>query len=222
MAIQSHVPESFGASPHSDIREQPGSFYDQWLIPSGEALGNIRRVVVLVTSAQLNDRALLDKLRSSMLPGATELLFLGLKDNLHGSTDSARYLNRLVSGARTFSVAYWQLLPGNSWSEAVQKVARTGDMVVCSDMHHGAAAEIAALKLPVLLLSGVRSSLSERIRRAARQLALEAAPLLLIAGFFWLQVIITNQTSGFQTTVLTVMSVIFEFGLLFVWSLLLS
>lgn len=45
-------------------------------------------------------------------------------------------------------------------------------------------------------------------------------PLGIVAGFFWLQVRIDQNMTGIASTLVTLMSVVFEFGAIIVWSIL--
>jgi hypothetical protein len=51
------------------------------------------------------------------------------------------------------------------------------------------------------------------------RIVFEITPLLIIAGFFWLQFQIGARTEGILNSVLTAMTVVVEIGLIFVWSL---
>lgn len=44
-------------------------------------------------------------------------------------------------------------------------------------------------------------------------------PLAVVGGFFWFQVQIDAQNTGLLHTLVTIMSVVVELGVIFVWSL---
>jgi hypothetical protein len=81
-------------------------------------------------------------------------------------------------------------------------------------------------QVPVLPvpLQRVRVALDQAARQAIRGIAwliYNLIPLGVIAGFFWLQVQIDGRvTEHFVSKLLIIMSVLFELGVIVVWSLL--
>lgn len=223
MAVQSHLPAAADTAHPSSQAQSSGHSGDQWIIPTGKSLTHIRRVVVLVPGEEIYEEKMLDKILENIPAGAREIVFVGANNNPAVAPAKHRRLGRLASRTRSHIVAYEHLLPGTDWVDIAHKIVRHDDLIViCDETSKGIERKLAVLNLPVLVVTGLRPSFVRRLWLAARRVAFEATPFLIIVGFFWLQVQITGQTQGITTTLLTAMSVLFEIGLILVWSLFMS
>jgi hypothetical protein len=223
MAVQSHVPAAVepGQQTFPVINNKRPE--DLWLIPIGTSLQAVRRVLVLVPDKALDETKLLVKIRSNIPGNAAEMIFLGMTNGQPATLARYRRLGSLVAKARSYIVAYERLLPGGDWAEVVRKVSRPDDLImVCIVDSRGVEQTLASLGLPVFAMTGLRPPLVRRLLGALARVVYEIVPFLIMGGFFWLQVQTANQTHGITTTILTILSVLVEIGLLYIWSLFLS
>jgi apolipoprotein N-acyltransferase len=74
------------------------------------------------------------------------------------------------------------------------------------------------LGTPVYLLSGYCEPEASQLARLGRQLLFWIGALVIGAGFFWIQVNVQRLTQDWMQTVVLVLTVLIEFGLLAAWS----
>lgn len=72
---------------------------------------------------------------------------------------------------------------------------------------------------PTHRLSGAQIPLLTRLAHKLGRLMFNLFPLAVVGGFFWFQVQIDAQNTGLLHTLVTIMSVVVELGVIFVWSL---
>jgi hypothetical protein len=158
------------------------------------------------------------------VPPFVEVLFVGLGRSTPGSRTERR-LAKLTSKAQDLPVVKRrQVVAASSWLKAVQLVARPGDLIVCHPkLRAGELAEELAemTPFPVYLLASGRPTLAGRLTRRLGRLAFDLFPLAVAAAFFWLQLRIDAQTTGLVNTLAILLTVVVEFGLIFLWSLFL-
>ena len=195
----------------------------EWQLPQDARGAGCTRLVVLVPDEEIDTSKLLRELADLAVPPVVEILFVGLG---HGLSLNGLYqrLNLLVSEARTHTttVIRKQVVESSSWIKAAQIVARPGDLFVCHiEQRAGRVGqELEEITpFPVHLLSNLRLTVAVRVQRAVTRLVFELLPLVISVSFFWLQAQIDNQLSGLISTLVIILTVLAEIGLVFVWSL---
>lgn len=195
---------------------------DQWLIPDGTSIDSFRRLVVLTPADLVDSQTLVDKAVKIALPHKAQVVFVALNVNRVKNESTHRRLGLMAATARSSVVSYTQMLPAAGWMDALAKIGSPGDIIV---MPAGMAAELgtglAALRLPACLLGNLYPSLGVRILRGVGRRLYEIMPLIIIGGFLWMQIQVSDQTTGTAKMVLTALTVATELGLLIVWSLFL-
>lgn len=113
---------------------------------------------------------------------------------------------------------------GANWVNAVKRAYRTGDMIVCfaeqrAGLFHRPLSQVleSDLSLPVYILSNPRSQSASRSNWLAR-LMLWGGSFGIIAGFFWLQVRISQLPQDTAQTVLMALSAGVEAWMIWVWN----
>ncbi len=186
---------------------------------SGAASG---RAIVLIPNTDIDSESLRQALNHLGVSYATEIVLLG-SDNRRDRSRSGK-LYRLAFLLRTSGtpVTCQMMMPDETWVSAVRRIARTGDLVVCHAEYQGhklsqvLSSEAGA---PVYVLSGLYPTLPQRGVRLIGRAVFEVIPLVIIVGTFWLQVQLSEQTTGVVNTIALILSVLFEMGLILIWSL---
>jgi hypothetical protein len=108
----------------------------------------------------------------------------------------------------------------------VRKFSAPSDLIVCHREQHVRrwgrrqaldAVLAARLRVPVLTLEGFSAAEQTRLSDTVRTLLFWLGAVLLLAGFFWVQVGIQQQARGLSQDFLVVLSITVEFVLLAVW-----
>lgn len=195
----------------------------EWRLPEEATGSGCTRLIVLVPDGEIDSRKLIQELADMAAPPVAEIVFVGLgQGTSHSGT--RRRLDGLVSEARQHIavVIRKQVVEASSWIKAAQIAARPGDLIVChTDQRAGRLGQELeeTTPFPVHQLEGLRPTLAARLLRGLGRLCFEVLPLVIVAAFFWLQVQIDTQVSGLAGTLVIVLTVLAEIGLIFVWSL---
>jgi hypothetical protein len=179
------------------------------------------RLVVLVPGGMIDCGRLVQKLSGLITPSVSEMLFVGLGHRW--TTSPAQRLVELASLAQELPIPQSQrIIDVSSWADAVQIVARPGDLIVCqadrgTDCLVEEISQVTAS--PVHFLTGLQPPLWIRLVHKLTRLMFNLFPFMVIAAFFCLQVQIDAQTTGLPHTLVIIATVVVELGVIFVWSL---
>jgi hypothetical protein len=189
---------------------------------TGTPGGAYTRLVVLVPDGVIDYGRLVHELSMLITPSVSEMVLVGL-----GQRRSTSPVSRRLAGLA--SITQDLLVPQSkkvfdvsSWAEAVQMVAQPGDLIVCRADRRGdrLVEELSQVTAsPVHLLPGLQLPLQTRLAGALKSLVFNLFPFIVIAAFFWLQVQIDAQNTGLIRTLILIMTVLVELGVIFVWSL---
>lgn len=226
MATQTHskTTPAVRSSSGEQRRSVVGAHQTDTSLPSSASLSNeaYTRLVVLVSDGMLDANKLTQQLSRLITPSVSEMILVGLGKNRPGSHASRR-LNELVSIMQDLPILQSkQVIDAEGWAEAVQKVVQPGDLVVCQ-ADPGAKHLVDELSQitasPVHLLTGLQPPIQSRLARMLNRLLFNLFPFVVVAAFFWLQVQIDAQNTGTLHSLVIIMSVLLELGVIFVWSL---
>jgi hypothetical protein len=180
------------------------------------------RLIVLVPDGRINEDSLIAALADLAVPPVGEIRFVGLTCDTPDRRVAIQ-LESLEQKAQRLPVAVCkQLIDVGSWLKAVQVIAQPGDQIVCQiEQRTGSLGEELreTTSFPVHMLDGLRPTILSHIRRALGRLAFEIFPLVVVAGFFWLQVNLEAQLDGLLSNLAISLTILAELGLIFLWSL---
>lgn len=203
------------------------------LIPANKPLPPARRLVVLVPNADVNEVELAHRIWSLASPRGLEVLFLSLIGEPHEEPQARRRLATLAAVTRDdWTQIETQLEFSRNWLLTVENLRRRGDLIVCQAEQRIpkwglgrqplAQAIVSQLNLPTYVLSGFYPKLPAAQPNRIMSVILGALALLILVGFFALQVQIDRETQAGLSLVLLSLSVCAEFGLFLVWRQLLN
>ncbi len=183
------------------------------------------RVIVLVPGQATDDAVLEGTLARLASSEDQAVVFLGLCDTHEEEAQLRRRLNRLTGETRSRVPRQYRILRGMSWSGAMDAVRQEGDIFVfpyrdlpwVPPPSTGTAPGF-AWNPSTRFLQAARPALQRSVVGLAGLLLDWAAPLLIVVGFFFLQVRVLDQVStGSGHTLLLILSVMVEIGLLWRW-----
>ena len=191
------------------------------------------RLLVLVPDLDVDEVDLAQRVWSLAEPRGLPVFYLGISAEPFRESLVRRRLATLAAITRDSRIQVdTRYLRAHNWLEAIQATCRAGDLIVSpperaltlqsNGYRSGRKALSAVVGAPVHLLPD--SLFDTRPDRCPRRKRLVFWPvsLAILAGFFWLQVLIEQATSGsFQIMLLSV-SVLAEGGLLLLWHTLTS
>jgi hypothetical protein len=206
---------------------RPTPLLNKLLLPQSESLAPIRRLVVLVPDAEVDEnrlaRAVWALARQRQLP----VLFLGMCYTPSAEFVVRRRLVNLAALTRDREVLVETKFKfDQDWLRVIREFWRAGDLLVChaelSAPAWGLGRQplsqrlVSTLQAPVYLLHGFYPNLSQRRPDKNTSRVLLASFLTLIV-FFGIQVWVDQQTTGWLNTFLLSGLVFIELGLVWFW-----
>jgi hypothetical protein len=187
-----------------------------------------RRLVVLVPAELLSETSLAARVYAAARERGLDVLFLGLAPQPEAEPALRRRLALLAACTRDDPIvkARYRLVIGGGWLSALEHTLQPGDLVVChreQRLQRLWRATVlgdvlaARLRVPVVVLDGFSAPEARPLGEAARTVLFWLGALLVLAGFFWVQVDIQQQVQDWARTVLLIGSVAVEFLLLAAW-----
>jgi hypothetical protein len=182
------------------------------------------RLIVLIPEISIDVNHLRHAMTQLNADRSHELVLLG-SDSRGGVSGHSKFIRLAIDlRAQGWRVTSHLLNREENWTSAVRRIAEAGDLIACHAEYEGERLrrEISSDPgLSVCVLSGVYPTRTQRWLRWVARAIFEIIPLAIIIGTFWFQVQISSHTSGAVNTIAIMISLIFEFGLIFVWSLFL-
>lgn len=180
------------------------------------------RLIVLVPNDRINENGLSEALTALTTDSVSEIRFIGLGSDKPNSRLALK-LEDLLAKTNTLPVpVFMQIVNEKSWFNAVQLVARSGDQIVClARLNTGSLVEELRenMSFPVHIIKDTHPTLPSRIGHILGRVIFEIFPLIVVAGFFWLQIRLEVQLEGVINTIAMILTVLVELGLIFIWSL---
>lgn len=201
------------------------------LIPADRPLPLANRLLVLIPDQDTDETELARRVWELASPRHLAVLYLCLTNDALTEARARRRLATLAAVTRDDWVnVQTRLVTGGDWGKGVRGLWRPGDLVVCHaeqmipDGFIGmwskplGQALVATLNAPVYLLAGFYEALPASTPRRLSQVLSWSIPLLILIGFFMIQVQIEQQVTGWLRTTLLSASVALEFGLVGLWN----
>jgi len=203
--------------------------FGQLLLPTDQPLPPARRLVVLAPETLTDESTLVQRIWALAHARGLAVLYLGLVPRAQAEPAMRRRLALLAAQTRDNNgvKADFGLTVGGGWLARIRSVWQPGDVVVCHTAQQVRAglslrplglALSEALAAPVYVLNGLCAPEAAEWARAARGLLFWAGALVVVGAFLWLQASIQRLAEGWATSLLLVLSVMAEFGLLAAWN----
>ncbi len=222
-------------SAHASTRAEalPPSAVGRLLIPANKPLPPAKRLVVLVPNVDVNEVELAHRIWSLASPRGLEVLFFSLIGDTQEEPQARRRLATLAAVTRDdWTHIETQLELGSHWLHSVENLRQRGDLIVCHaeqkipkwgiGRQSLAQALVSQLTLPTCVLSGFYPELPASPPNRLVRLFVGALAMLILAGFFALQVQIDRETTGWTSILLLSLTVCAELGLFLAWQRLLN
>jgi hypothetical protein len=187
------------------------------------------RLVIPVLEADIDISLLAQHIYRLAASMRSDVLLIGISPDHLEEPSKRRQLVTLAAAIqdRRFSTET-MVLGGVSWMKKMEAILRPGDMIVIqakeeiSTGSRSISQELTSrLQAPVYILSGLHPPRYKRSELLS-QFILWLGAISIMAGFFWIQVRIDQLPKDWAHTTLLCVSVIIEFGLLWLWNSLFS
>jgi len=188
-----------------------------------------QRHIVLIPQQEIDDNGLARQLWNHIMPCEAIVIYLGLCSDISTEYRLRRRLATLAAITRDNNILVeTRLEVGNDWLKAIKNIWQPGDLIIChaeqtNGIRHRPLSEVllSTLGAPVCILEGFYSP-SRSIAIKTRGLLSWSCSILIIGVFFWLQVAFDRLANDWAQTVLLVISIAVEFGLIWVINCLFS
>jgi hypothetical protein len=199
------------------------------VLPAGSPLPPAKRLVVLVPGGLADETALAQHIWALVQARGLPVLFLGRAQRLEDEPSMRRRLALLAALTRDTDrvSADIRLSVSDDWIALIRSVGRPGDLVVCHAEQQAPwlsfgrpIGQVLAegLGTPVYLLRGYCAPETGKLTGLGRQMLFWAGALAMVAAFFWAQVNVQRLTQDWMQTVVLILTVLVEFGLLAAWN----
>lgn len=190
---------------------------------------SVRRLVILIPDADTEETELAREIWAMAVRRELVVLLLGICSDVTGEARSRRRLATIASLARDKQVQVeMKLYPGDDWVQAVRKVHRYSDLVICQAEQQVALWGVqrqplsqwltTQLNEPVAMLEGFYPHIPPDFVNPAWRLLATIIPFVIFLGFTALQVLIHQLAQGSGYVPLLAFSVIVEYGLIGLWN----
>jgi len=184
-----------------------------------------QRLIVMVSRPDWDDADFPRRVWELAAIHGSAVLLLGLFDQVAEAALLRRHLVTLAAAIQDDRISTsLRIEAGKDWVGRVRGILQPGDLVVCSadreaGSRHSPLSQLLAsdLQVPVHVFSTSWPE-SDGRRGLLRQAISWAGTLGIIAGLFWLQVVISQISGEATRAVLLTFSVLVEIGLILVWN----
>ena len=180
------------------------------------------RLIVLVPNADLDYAAATRRVWELAGKLEARILFIGLCKDAAEESSLRRQLvtmSAMVQDGRVYAEEGVEI--GKNWMDLIKRNYQTGDMIVCfaeqrTGLLHKPLSQILRLnlKIPVYILSGLYPQKSSLLLQVMAWSVL----IGIVISFFLLQVNIVQLQEDWLRNILLILSIIFEFRLIWVWN----
>lgn len=194
---------------------------DYLLLLDGQSWQGVRRLVVLVPAAQLDDHAYALRVWQMQTPQIHEVLFVGLAEDHASDSLMLRRMAELGSAVRgEHARIVSRLLYAQDWQTALGEVLQPADLVVCLEAHlaYGgrfhkvslAQVVVSLHAVPVYVIRGIELKRTIAWREPLRAALFWVAALAIIGLFMLIQIQIQINLQGWLAGCLEVVSIFCE------------
>jgi hypothetical protein len=212
----------------SPIAQPTDSSIGALALQADQPLPAARRLLVLVPNADVDELGFARRIWLMASPRRLAVIYLGINRNVQSESLARRRLINLAAITRDDGVSVaTQLEHDNDWIRSVQRHSAPGDLIVChmeqkfldQGLRRRSLAQtlVSALSVPVCVLSGFYPELPVERPDWLRKVLAWVPPLVTLAVFFILQVVIARATTAWVQTTMLCLSVVAEFGLIMAW-----
>ncbi len=199
------------------------------LIPEDQPLPPARRLLVLISDVNTDEAELAQRIWSLASPRGLEVLYLGLCRDSYQEPRARRRLASLAAMTRDdWARVETRLALGGDWVRAVQTAYRSGDLIVCHAEQSVSAwgfvrkplsrVILSAFNSAVFVLSGFYPEIPSDQPNLTAQILSWVIPVVIVAGFSWIQIRIEQLPKDWAHTALLSISVVVEYSLIGIWS----
>jgi hypothetical protein len=194
---------------------------DIFIAPPRLPLSPIRRLVVLMPEGSMDENALAQKIWRLASISSVQVVFLGLSPD-HECAPSIRRRLALLAAAMNQGAlrARGNVYVVQNWKSAVQKVLRSGDLLVCLDNHTIPYLVIGRKKLgesmastfgvPVYMLAGFPVGHSPTFVHRLQMVGVWSLSIAIMVGFTGLQIWLSKYIDSRLSPILLGLSIIAE------------
>ncbi len=203
------------------------------LLPVDEQVTSIQRILVLIPGGRIDPEPLVARVQR--LVGCTDLevLYVGIRLSPDQDWRASRQLaGLLIASVKAGLRVQTRLVANGEWLPILRGIVQPGDLILCHAEQSARQSKdpygtlgwwvASSLNVPVYVLSGMYMQALPYALSSALRLAFRIAPILIVGGFFWIQIQIDKLVTGLAHTLVLSLSVLIEFGLVFFWSYLLD
>ena len=213
----------------SDAAAESLSIGKPAVIPDGEPLPWARRLVVLVPVMEVDEARLAQRIWMLASANRSDVLYVTLVREPDDESRARRRLATLAALTRDEWISVeTRVQPARSWPRMVRPIVQRGDLLVCHAeqtvdtfgfRRRPLAPELAAaINAPVVVLSGMSLESPPHGSNRISRFIYGSVPYAIVAGFFEFQVQAARLTRGWMSTALICLSVLVEFGLIWIWT----
>ncbi len=208
--------------------KQPDSRGALLLVPEGVSLPPTRRLVVLVPELDLDETALARRIWSLAAPSKLAVLYLSLSRMTSEEMHARRRLATLAALTRDDGIQVSTALATEAdWLGALRPRQQNGDLMVCHAEQTASSwcgarplgkVLCQTLQAPVQLLEGFYAGDPAPAAQPRARFVFWGGSVAIVAGAFWLQVQMGTLVRSWPESVLLLLSVVAECGLIGLWS----
>ncbi len=194
------------------------------LLEESSGLRTVRRLVVLVPAADVDEVELARRIWELAAPSGLAVLFLGLCAQIAEEPAMQRRLVTLASLTRDARIPLETRIEfGRDWLRRIKPIHRPGDVIICHAeqttglRHRPLSRALESLGGPVWTLAGFYSSRDASPHGPLSGVVFWGVSMVILAAFFWLQVRMVRLDDDWAHNLLLYLSVLAESGLLWLW-----
>jgi hypothetical protein len=199
------------------------------LLPNDGGRQSAHRLVVLVPDQDVDAIRFSRAIRSAAVPEIADVLLVTAVNSVESELAARRRLATIASQVRDFDFKVEVRIAWNgSWITAAREVTTAGDQIACPpEMTVRAglrkrqpldAAIASRLGLPVIPLPGFFQNSRPGFTQVLQQIGYWAVILAIVAGFFVLESDASQAAQGWIGQALVVVLMIFELGVIYLWT----
>ncbi len=191
---------------------------------SDSALANTRRIIVIIAGAD-EENELVFRILSVAKPLGLAVLLLGICPGPLEESELRRSLITMAAFLRDAGLSTEiRIEYERGWVEKMKAIQRPGDMLACYERQNAwpqlrplSQVLTSASDAPLYIFTKLHASRPTRLGFLSQAVSWVGS-VAIIAGFFWLQIKVSQSAAGWVTSSLLIVSVLTEVGLIWFWN----